>query len=178
MVVLICPCCGAPMEIEENRKIAFCQYCGTKVLNSGGTVEINREQEINNLMLRALEFEQRRDYAKAGEYCERILAFNPAHAEARALEMRLPRTSAIPNVTIVYHSERGEKYQLRVTLDGRNWEVLRNNQSVSINLPRGKHRIHFSGTKTYNYDINIQDESRLITLVYTAGKHRNEITMY
>ena len=120
LVVLICPRCGAPMEIEDNRQIAFCQYCGTKVLNSGGTVEINREREINNLMLRALEFEQRRDYAKAEAYCEQILALNPAHADARALERRLPRLSAIPNVTIVYHSERGEKYLLRVTLDGRN----------------------------------------------------------
>ena len=129
-------------------------------------------------MLRALEFEQRRDYAKAEAYCEQILALNPAHADARALERRLPRLSAIPNVTIVYHSERGEKYLLRVTLDGRNWKVLSNNQSFSIDLPRGKHRIHFLGTKTYNYDISIQDESKLITLVYTAGKYKNEITMY
>lgn len=32
MVKVECPSCGAMLDIEEDRKMAFCTYCGTKVL--------------------------------------------------------------------------------------------------------------------------------------------------
>lgn len=32
MVPLICPQCGAELEIEEDRDTCFCTYCGTKLL--------------------------------------------------------------------------------------------------------------------------------------------------
>ena len=178
MIILTCPNCGACMDIEENRQIAFCQYCGTKMLNTGNTVEINRMPEINNLMLRALEFESKGDFKRAAEYCSRILDLEPTHEGARELEKKLPGYSPCANVTIVYHSVHDDKYKLRITLDGRNWEVLNKNEKMRMYLPRGKHRIHFSGRKSYNYDISIQDENTPVTVVYSEKKHENTITSF
>ena len=32
LIYVKCPECGAALDIEEDRKEAFCSYCGTKVL--------------------------------------------------------------------------------------------------------------------------------------------------
>lgn len=34
LIHLKCPQCGAPVEIEENREVVFCEYCGSKMLNT------------------------------------------------------------------------------------------------------------------------------------------------
>lgn len=175
MVILTCPNCSANMEIEEKRQFAFCQYCGTKIANIYNSVEINRSTEISNLLYRALEFEQKGDYKRAEEYCSRILDLDPMNESARALERRLP--SAIPanNVLIVYQSFLKDKFKLRVTLDGRNWKELSNQGQLPLQLPIGKHRILFVGTKNYTYDIEIKDSNTMYTLIYTADRSRNTI---
>ena len=59
MVSLKCPECGANLEIEEERKQCFCQYCGTKIMLDDGSrtythvyIDKTREKE--------LEFEERK----------------------------------------------------------------------------------------------------------------------
>lgn len=181
IVVLTCPNCNAQMEIDENRQFIFCQYCGTKVVNlaqkveMSGQVSVDRSLEIQNLSIRAMEFESRGDYTRAAEYCTRILDMDPTNAIARAIESRLPYDGHQPNVMIVYRSVHGDGVKLRVTLDGRNWKVLNKNESIMMTLPVGKHRIHFSGRKSYTYDVTVNDMRKRITIIYTADKHRNTI---
>lgn len=169
------------MEIDENRDFVFCQYCGTKIANLtqrvdiSGQVALDRRQEINNLVVRAMEFESRGDYTRAAEYCTRILDMEPSNEVARAIESRLPNNGTFPNILIVYHSVHGESLKLRVTLDGRNWKVLSKNESVTMTLPVGKHRIFFSGRKSYTYDVTVTDTRKRITITFTADKHRNTI---
>lgn len=175
MTILTCPNCTANLEIDESRQFAFCQYCGTKIANINNSVELNRSTEINNLILRALEFEQRFDYQRCAEYCARILDLDPYNTIARGIESRLPSFSTGPNVSIIYQSDLNDRFKLRVTLDGRKWHTLNAGETLCLELPEGKHKIVFSGTKTYTHNILIPDKKQRITLVYTAGKRKNTI---
>ena len=131
--------------------------------------------EIKNLTIRALEFERRGDYKKCEEYCNRILDLDPTNREIRALEKRLPTYSAGPNVTIIYKSVHDYKYKLRVSLDGRNWEILNHGETLSLTLPVGGYQIIFSGTKRYLYNLSVFDEDEKITVIYDAQRWKNEI---
>ncbi|MBE6737785.1 MAG: hypothetical protein E7566_03910 [Ruminococcaceae bacterium] len=178
MFVLVCPNCAANLEIDERGQIAFCQYCGTKIANINNTIQINREREIDNLILRAIEFECRGDYEKAKEYCMRVLDLEPDNIKARELERRLPGYSAGPNVTIVYRSVHDDRFKLRITLDGKTWKILSKNEAIKLELPLGKHRILFLGKKSYTYELVIADTSRKITVVYMADSRRNTIEQF
>lgn len=175
MFVLTCPNCSANLEIDESREFAFCQYCGTKITNLRNSVEINRTTEIDNLVLRALEFEQKGDFQRCEDYCNRILDMDPHNVKAREIEMRMPSYSAGPNVSIVYRSVHDDRFKLRVTLNGRNWHTLSKDEMLKLELPVGKHRILFSGKKSYTYDVTINTKNQKVTIVYTADKHGNRI---
>ena len=177
MVVLTCPNCGASMQIEENRQFAFCQYCGTKIANLRNTVEVDRSGELNNLLLRAYEFEARGDYARAREYCDRILDLDPHHASARQLESRLPSLTPVNNVTVVYTSALDSRFKLRISLDGKNWTVLDPNAQVSFQLPVGVHRLLFSGKKNYIQNVKVTDPRQQIVITYKAGTIKNDILL-
>ena len=177
MVVLTCPNCGASMQIEENRQFAFCTYCGTKIANLKNTVEIDRGTDINNLLMRALEFEARGDYTRSLEYCNRVLDMDPQNQMARALENRLPNTAPAYNVTIVYRSDLDDRFKLRISTDGRSWTVLDPNGRTSLSLPVGVHRIVFSGKKLYTQTIKVTNPRQSIVITYHAGRMKNDITM-
>ena len=177
MIVLTCPNCGASMEIEDNRQFAFCTYCGTKIANLKNRVEVDRGTDINNLLIRAYEFEARGDYTRSLEYCNRVLDIDPQNQMARALESRLPGAVSVKNVTIVYQSELNERFKLRISTDGRNWSVLDPNGQISLSLPVGTHRIVLSGKKAYMQTIKVTDPRKQIVILYHAGKMKNDITM-
>lgn len=52
-VKLICPDCGATIQQEDDRKVWFCQYCGTRlifddeILRSEQTVNINAKVKLD-----------------------------------------------------------------------------------------------------------------------------------
>ena len=175
MIVLSCPNCSATLELDENRQFAFCQYCGTKITNISNCFELDRKTEINNLISRALEFERRADYKRCMEYCNRVLDLDPDNAQARELERRLPCSE--PNVTVVYRSSLDERYKLRVTLDGRNWKVLSKNETLSLTLSAGRHKIIFSGTKTYTKELSIVNPHQKTVIIYEAQRFQNTIEL-
>ncbi len=178
MVVLTCPNCSARLEYNDSQHVAFCQYCGTRIANVPQRVNVtyDRRAEIQNLLLRANEFALRGDYARAAEYCGRVLDIDPGNTEARAIEHRLPNYRPAPNVFILYRSSLDQKYRLRITTDGAHWYELSNGQQISLYLPAGTHRILFSGTKTYQRSIAIPGNGRPVSIVYTAGR-RNAISI-
>ncbi|MCR5333268.1 MAG: hypothetical protein K6E11_04580 [Bacilli bacterium] len=171
-----CPNCGASMEIQDNRNFAFCSYCGTKIIVNE-VVQINRENEINNLLNRAYEYELKHDYAKARDYCNKVLDIDSNNEFARALEKRLDSASPINNVIIKYNSLINEKFKLRITLDGITWHTIEPNGEISLCLPIGSHFILFAGRKkTYRKKIDVLDSKKTITITYIAKSwHSNEI---
>lgn len=175
MVVLTCPNCSATLEIDESRQFAFCQYCGTKVTNLNNSVEINRTVEIQNLLIRALEFEQKGYYDMAQEYCNRVLDIDPGNVTAQEIQRRMPGYLCGKNLTIEYQSVHDDKYKLRITLDGRNWNTLNKNETLQLELPVGKHKIVFSGTRQYIYELKILNVRQKIKILYKADKRKNTI---
>ena len=178
MLVLTCPNCGAGLSLDDNRDFAFCQYCGTKITNLKNSFEIDKTTEINNLIIRALEYERKGDFQRCSDYCTRILDMDPNNVKAREIEMRMPSYSAGPNVTIVYRSVLDERFKLRITLDGKSWHTLSKDEMIKMELPVGKHRIVFSGKKVYNYDVKIDTKAQHFAIVYTAERHRNTIEQF
>ncbi len=179
MVVLKCPNCNASLEFDAGRQFAFCQYCGTKIANIPQRVDVtyDRSGELQNLLLRAREYEMYRDFARAWEYCSRALDIDPGNREARSMEARLASYRRTPNVVVYYRTAPNNRNVLRITMDGCHWQELWPGQQTSLHLPVGKHRMLFSGTKSYSRDIVVTDVRRVITVVYTADG-RNTIEMF
>ena len=88
MAVLSCDVCGGSLLIDAGGKTATCQYCGAKhsiermrekVQEIKGTVSIEGEvnvagiANVENLLVRAREFEEEGDCAKAEEYYNRVV---------------------------------------------------------------------------------------------------------
>lgn len=173
MIVLQCPRCGANLEVDENRDFAFCSYCGVKIINIQNRVVINGIPELRNLIIRAQEFAQKGDYARAQEYCTRILDLDPYNTAARAIEASLPHAApTIPetNVCLFYESELNAKYRLRYSLDCRNWSELGPGERVALKLPVGRNMIWFIGTKNYTFSIDITNAYQQRTVTYSAKR--------
>ena len=172
-----CPNCAATMEVQDDREFAFCSYCGTKIMLNE-TMALDRKDEVTNLINRALEFEERRDYQKAREYCNRVLDIDSKNELARALERRLDMIAPLDNIVIKYVSSLDDKYKLRVTLNGYTWYTIDPNGQISMQLPIGPHNILFSGRKAYTRRISVVDTKKIITITYHAvSRHLNEITV-
>ena len=163
-----CPNCGASMDIEDNREFAFCSYCGTKIILNE-IVRIDRNKEINNLLDRAYEYEQKHDYSKARDYCNRVLDIDSKNQPARDLEERLNKVSPIDNVFIEYVSYIDSKFKLRVTRDGYTWFVIEPNSVFSLRLPCGTHNILFAGRKNFTHRIVITDDKKVNKFKYIAN---------
>ena len=48
-----CYNCGASIQVEEDRKICFCSYCGTRYMVDDGTIHIIDEAKIREVQTKA-----------------------------------------------------------------------------------------------------------------------------
>ena len=92
-----CTQCGASIQVDETKEAGICQYCGTafvteKAINNYNiTNNIQIESatfnvagvNIDNLLLRAQQYEENGDYATAKEYYNRILDIDANHEIAK-----------------------------------------------------------------------------------------------
>ena len=48
LIKLICPTCGAKLEIDASLQKAFCQYCGTQLLvdDEKRRIELDNAEEV------------------------------------------------------------------------------------------------------------------------------------
>lgn len=89
-ILMQCPNCGASLEVDENRETAFCTYCGAKMVREkqlvelSGSVNINRQSDIDNLLVRAKRFMSVGDLDSAYSYYDRILDINADEKRAEA----------------------------------------------------------------------------------------------
>jgi len=92
LVEIVCKNCGATMSIDDAREFAFCSYCGSKYLirddskriRVSGTVEMSRQHEIENLVIR---LQEKTDDLlddtgiSAGEFARRASVLNDRYIE-------------------------------------------------------------------------------------------------
>ena len=96
-IVLKCPSCTADIQLDENREFGFCQYCGTKITQDIQKVNITVENEVkvqgistvDNLLIRAKQFLNEKQYSKSMEYIDKILDIDATNQSANNLKREI-----------------------------------------------------------------------------------------
>ena len=92
MEVLTCDVCGGKLVMQAG-KIAKCEYCGLeysteslreKVMEIKGTVNVQGIASAENILSRANDFYDSKDYEKALEYYDKYLDLNPNDEDVKA----------------------------------------------------------------------------------------------
>ena len=92
MDVLMCDVCGGKLVMQAG-KIAKCEYCGLeysteslreKVMEIKGTVNVQGIASAENILSRANDFYESRDFDKALEYYDKYLDLNPGDETVKA----------------------------------------------------------------------------------------------
>ena len=84
--LFVCQSCGVKYSIEEARKLLV-EIEGTVEVT--GTVKVDRGNEIDNLLLRAMQFETVGDIDKALQYYNKILDIDISNEIAKNAVLRL-----------------------------------------------------------------------------------------
>ena len=108
-IKLVCPNCGAAIELSEDREYGFCSYCGTKVMQDKvvvehrGKVSLSGIADVQSLLDRANLYIEDRRFDEAVKYCEKALDINPRNPEAYICKLmaqtRCKDTDEIKNST-------------------------------------------------------------------------------
>lgn len=119
LVPAICTQCGANIEVDNTQEAGICKYCGTafiteKVINSY-TIKVENASinvsgvNVDNLLKRALEFENNGDNEKALEYYNRVLDedINNQIAREHVKKLETPKRIEISGVSLA--PEQGTK---------------------------------------------------------------------
>jgi ribosomal protein L7/L12 len=89
-----CTQCGANIDIDSTRDAGICQYCGTAFITEKAINHFNNTYniqnatihvsgvDIENLLIRAVQFEKKNDREKALEYYNRVLDIDAFRVEA------------------------------------------------------------------------------------------------
>ena len=48
LIKLVCPNCGAPMDVDDSKSVIFCSNCGTKMLNQQEVVQIQQHVVVEH----------------------------------------------------------------------------------------------------------------------------------
>ena len=68
MIPLVCPNCGAKLDIKDGTQTCFCTYCGTKILvNDSNTKTINQNINIHKTFVNETESKKAEAEAKKAE---------------------------------------------------------------------------------------------------------------
>lgn len=146
IIALKCPNCNADIELDQDREFGFCNYCGTKIMIAdavqkvSGTVNINRSSEINNILKRAKDYEERQMLDEAEKYYDRALDIDMDNQEAQEGLERVKTTILEPNV-IIERPELEGSYaeQIVVSEDGEEVCRLGLGERSFIECPVGRH---------------------------------------
>ncbi len=87
LVKMICPQCGASLDMDDSREFMFCSFCGTKIANlsekvhvtHSGTVTIDESGKIGNFWFMVVNALNSRNFIEAYTYCMRIMEIDPTH---------------------------------------------------------------------------------------------------
>ncbi len=158
MIALKCPSCGANLELDDDREIAYCQYCGTRLMldlcqrvKLDGPINVEGIANISNLIARAEQYESQNDIDKALEYYNRILDIDVSNAEATEGVSRLNRVITEPNVTVeCQNNPRNQNGTTNLFVDGELIQTLNAGQTITITVGVGDHEIGFGAFKGKN----------------------------
>ena len=85
---MVCPSCGAKLNVEETRDVFFCEYCGARVEREkqryelSGKVTIDGTASEESLLKRAFLFIESGEFDKGSDYINKVLDINPENGKA------------------------------------------------------------------------------------------------
>jgi len=100
MTALQCDICGGSLTMDTGGEFATCESCTMKhdtrrlqqkvqeirgIVKIDGSVQVEGLANIDNLLVRAKEFLDKDDYAKANEYCQKVLDIDATNSTAKSL---------------------------------------------------------------------------------------------
>ena len=149
MVAIVCELCGSN-ELAKENGFFVCQHCGTKYsleearkLLNDGVVRLDQSGQVDNLLKRAREFENKKERAKAIDYYNRVLDIDSENKKARAGINKIEQNYG-PSVNNVFielclDSKSGRH---NVYIDGVSVGVLRKKYNgMAIRLDVGSHTL-------------------------------------
>ena len=175
MISAKCPSCGATMNVDSNREIFFCSYCGNKMYNVkerievSGRVSLDNSSQISNLLRRAIDFEQRLEYDQALQYYNKVLDIDNMNTTARQGYERLNSLSVWPNCKIVFNSELKANAQLKVKFNRQSY-LVENGGQLILALPPGNNTIAFKDFKSYTKMVPITSKREKVTVLFTRSR--------
>lgn len=177
-IPMICPQCGAQVQLDESREFGFCSYCGTKIVQDKvvvehrGNVGVDHSAEIDNLLRRASEYMQRDDTDGAEIYYNRVLDLDFDNEIARKAMEKLNKIVKEPNLSITATTGKlyNKKASINVKIDGIDYGTIFNGNTGTYKLNVGTHqiRLKINGVPFYKLDFNVEIKDRFTKLYYTA----------
>lgn len=177
-IPMICPQCGAQVQLDESREFGFCSYCGTKIVQDKvvvehrGNVGVDHSAEIDNLLRRASEYMQRGDTDGAEIYYNRVLDLDFDNEIARNAMEKLNKIVKEPNLSITATTGKlyNKKASINVKIDGIDYGTIFNGNTGTYKLNVGTHqvRLKINNVPFYKLDFNVEIKDRFTKLYYTA----------
>lgn len=56
LVKMICPQCGATLDMDDSREFIFCRFCGTKILNTAQKIEVKQDVNVSGMILHRTDY--------------------------------------------------------------------------------------------------------------------------
>ncbi|CDA20716.1 ribosomal protein L7/L12 [Ruminococcus sp. CAG:488] len=177
-IPMVCPQCGAQVQLDDSREFGFCSYCGTKIVQEKvvvehrGSVGVDHSGEIDNLLRRASEYMQRGDTDGAEIYYNRVLDLDFDNEIARNAMERLNQIVKEPNLFITATTGKlyNKKASIRIKIDGIDYGTIFNGNTGSYKLNVGTHKIRLkiNSVPFYKLDFNVEIKNRFTKLQYVA----------
>ncbi len=178
-IPLVCPQCGAKIDLDDSREFGFCSYCGTKIIRDKvvvehrGSVGVDHSDEITNLLRRANESLSMGDAERAENYYNRVLDMDYDNEIARKKLDNIYKTVIKePNLSISVIS--GKMYnknaRVSVSIDGVERGVIANGTSDSFLLSAGSHKVRLKlvGVPLYKMEFVVDIADRFSKFSYLA----------
>ena len=148
-IPLVCPMCGANIELDGNREYGFCQYCGTKIVHDhqdihiSGSVNIDRSREIESLLMRAKALMAQGREEEARLLYEKVLETDGYNVEAGNALRAIESVIIEPNLFIKDTKPSACVY-IKVIIDNNSKTKVAAGSSKSFVLPCGNHTVTIS----------------------------------
>lgn len=149
-IPMVCPQCGAQVQLDDSREFGFCSYCGTKIVQDKvvvehrGSVSIDHSAEINNFLCRANEFYQRHDTDNAELYYNKVLDLDFDNEAARNGLQQIYKIINEPNLSISVKTKLyNSKVCVDIFVDGAKYGAVRNGTTENYKLTKGVHNVRF-----------------------------------
>ena len=162
--VFVCQSCGIKYSLEEAKKMMI-----EGVVEVKGTVSIDHSNELNNYLIRAKEFFDRKEYFDAELYYNKVLDIDANNIEAKNGISRIEKIITSPNLTVERGNARGSgEAKTFIYINGTKYKNFDLDYTCKITLPVGNYKIHFkrAAVKSNIVDVTITDRNDKYTLIF------------